>query len=66
MPGETVDVLRVPALAGIRHGFLGRRGGVSAGLFASLNVGLGSSDDREKVQETAAARWPPWHRAPGW
>jgi YfiH family protein len=33
------------------HGFLGRTGGVSTGLFASLNVGLGSSDDRVAVNE---------------
>lgn len=51
MPGETVEFLTVPALAGTRHGFLTRRGGVSSGLFASLNVGLGSSDERGLVQE---------------
>ena len=51
MPGDAVDFLTVPALAGTRHGFLTRRGGVSGGLFASLNVGLGSSDDRTCVQE---------------
>ncbi|MEK6637399.1 MAG: peptidoglycan editing factor PgeF [Pseudomonadota bacterium] len=33
------------------HGFLGRRGGVSGGLYASLNVGLGSDDDRAAVIE---------------
>lgn len=51
MPGEAVAFLTVPALAGVRHGFFTRRGGVSQGLFASLNVGLGSSDDRSLVQE---------------
>lgn len=51
MPGETVDFLTTPALAGVAHGFLTRRGGVSSGLFASLNVGLGSSDDRACVLE---------------
>lgn len=51
MPGEIVDFLTVPALAGTRHGFLTRCGGVSSGLFASLNVGLGSSDERGHVQE---------------
>lgn len=35
----------------MRHGFLGRTGGVSEGIFASLNVGLGSSDRREPVIE---------------
>ena len=51
MPGNTLDFLTVPALAGVRHGFCTRRGGVSEGLFASLNVGLGSSDQREAVLE---------------
>lgn len=43
-----------PALSGVAHGFLGRQGGVSTGLFASLNVGLGSSDDRAAVAENRA------------
>jgi YfiH family protein len=51
VPGEPVDFLAVPQLAGVRHGFLTRRGGVSQGLFASLNVGLGSSDDQALVAE---------------
>ncbi len=42
-----------PAL-GLRHGFLGRQGGVSDGIFASLNVGLGSSDAAERVRENRA------------
>jgi YfiH family protein len=33
----------------LEHGFFGRRGGYSTGLFASLNVGLGSGDDRPTV-----------------
>ncbi|MGO8915960.1 MAG: peptidoglycan editing factor PgeF [Stellaceae bacterium] len=36
---------------GIRHGFFTRDGGVSDGLFASLNCGLGSGDDAVKVAE---------------
>ena len=32
------------ALAGIRHGFFTRQGGVSDGLYATLNGGLGSRD----------------------
>jgi hypothetical protein len=51
VPGDAVEFLTVPALAGVRHGFCTRRGGVSGGLFASLNVGLGSSDDRAAVLE---------------
>jgi YfiH family protein len=41
-------------LRGIRHGFLTRRGGVSAGLYASLNCGLGSKDDQGAVVENRA------------
>ena len=39
------------ALTGIRHGFFTRAGGVSSGLYASLNGGLGSRDDAGKVLE---------------
>jgi len=33
------------------HGFFGRQGGVSEGLYASLNTGLGSDDDPNNVLE---------------
>ena len=49
--GEAVEVIVAPALEGIAHGFLGRRGGVSTGDFAGLNVGLGSEDERGAVIE---------------
>jgi polyphenol oxidase len=45
----SVEVVRAAALDGIAHGFLGRRGGVSAGIHAGLNVGVGSDDDRAAV-----------------
>lgn len=47
------EPIRSPELdvRGIRHGFFTRNGGVSGGLYASLNVGLGSSDARELVLE---------------
>ena len=35
----------------IRHGFFTREGGVSAGIFASLNCSFGSGDDVAKVAE---------------
>ena len=38
-------------LKGIRHGFFSRIGGVSKGVYHSLNCGLGSSDDTEHVIE---------------
>jgi YfiH family protein len=47
----TVEVIRTPALAGVAHGFLGRRGGVSTGVHAGLNVGLGSDDDPASIAE---------------
>lgn len=37
------------AAAGIRHGFFTRRGGVSRGAYDSLNCGLGSRDEPERV-----------------
>jgi YfiH family protein len=46
----TIDMATAPLL-GVRHGFIGRRGGVSQGIYASLNVGLGSSDAAESVRE---------------
>lgn len=47
---NTIDITRAEALGGVRHGFLGRAGGVSKGAHASLNVGLGSDDDRADVR----------------
>jgi polyphenol oxidase len=44
-----VEVIRAGALDGVAHGFLGRRGGVSQGIHAGLNVGTGSDDDRVAV-----------------
>ena len=42
------------ALTGIRHAFFTREGGVSEGLYASLNAGVGSEDDPAKVTENRA------------
>lgn len=42
------------ALQGVRHGFFGRRGGVSTGIYASLNVRLGSKDDPAAVAKNRA------------
>ena len=38
----------------VRHAFLTRVGGVSEGLFDSLNCGFGSGDDPERVAENRA------------
>jgi hypothetical protein len=47
----TVEVTRARALEAAPHGFLGRRGGVSQGVCAGLNVGLGSDDDPAAIAE---------------
>jgi len=53
-----VEVIAASALAGLPHGFLGRRGGAStgpeSGHFASLNVGLGAGDDPQTVASNRA------------
>lgn len=46
-----VETFRARALHGVAHGFLGRKGGVSTGDMASLNVGLGSQDDPALIAE---------------
>jgi YfiH family protein len=51
MEADPVEKLRSRALDGIAHGFLGRLGGVSEGVCAGLNVGLGSDDDRSAIAE---------------
>lgn len=47
------------AAKGVKHGFFTRAGGVSGGIYAELNVGFGSSDDRESVHtnRTLVAEW---------
>jgi YfiH family protein len=41
-------------LAGVRHGYFGRKGGVSTGIYDSLNCGPGSNDSPESVRENRA------------
>lgn len=41
-------------LPDVRHAFLTRRGGVSEGLYESLNCGYGSNDGAERVTENRA------------
>ena len=48
---EPVEVIRAASLGTIPHGFLGRRGGVSTGIHAGLNVGWGSDDERAAIAE---------------
>ena len=55
----TVQSPLLAALPGVRHAFFTRQGGVSKGLFDSLNVGRGSSDEAADIEENRA-------RAAGW
>jgi len=48
---NSIQPYRARALAGMPHGFFGRAGGVSTGILAGLNVGLGSTDDRAAIAE---------------
>ncbi|MBI1417828.1 MAG: peptidoglycan editing factor PgeF [Limimaricola sp.] len=45
----TLDIITADALAPLTHGFFGRAGGASSGVFAGLNCGHGSSDQHEAV-----------------
>ncbi|MDC7789146.1 peptidoglycan editing factor PgeF [Rhodoplanes sp. TEM] len=49
-----VTARSLSALPGIRHAFFTREGGVSEGLYASLNAGFGSGDDQARVAENRA------------
>jgi polyphenol oxidase len=48
---DTIEALRSTLLGDFPHGFLGRRGGISTGIFESLNCSLGSDDARDNVLE---------------
>jgi YfiH family protein len=53
---EKPDPVRAPLLdslagQGVRHGYFTRQGGVSDGIYHSLNTGPGSDDDQERVRE---------------
>ena len=54
----TLDIITSDALSPIRHGFFGRGGGASSGVFCGLNCGTGSSDQHEAVaiNRTRAAK----------
>ena len=45
---------KLKEISGIHHAFFGRRGGVSEGLYDSLNVGEGSDDDPAAIEENRA------------
>lgn len=45
----TLDIITDPLLQDTPHGFFTRQGGASSGVFAGLNCGYGSSDQKEIV-----------------
>ena len=54
---------QLAALDGVKHGFFGRKGGVSTGPYESLNIGQGSDDDvqairdnRERIRDAIGAK----------
>ncbi len=47
----TLHAKNLSAIADVAHGFFGRAGGVSKGIYASLNCGPGSGDAPEAVAE---------------
>lgn len=47
----TRESLLLSSVPGIRHAFFTRTGGVSSGIYAGLNGGLGSQDEPAKVRE---------------
>lgn len=51
---EYLKADNLQGLAGIAHGFFTRHGGVSQGIYATLNCGLGSADRRAAVAENRA------------
>jgi YfiH family protein len=46
-----LESLVLSAVPGLRHAFFNREGGVSEGIYAGLNGGIGSKDDPVKVAE---------------
>jgi YfiH family protein len=54
MGQSSLQAAALAALAGIRHAFFTRAGGVSDGVYASLNGGPGSDDAPGKVAENRA------------
>ncbi|MGH6788387.1 MAG: peptidoglycan editing factor PgeF [Pseudolabrys sp.] len=54
MTATMLQARSLAALDGISHGFFTRAGGVSQGVYATLNGGVGSSDQPDKVRENRA------------
>lgn len=46
-----IEAAELSGLTGVRHGFMTRGGGVSEGIYATLNCGIGSKDATDAVLE---------------
>jgi len=53
-PAPSLQARSLSVLPGIRHGFFTRAGGVSGGVYDSLNGGVGSNDEPARVAENRA------------
>ncbi len=51
---QTVDGFIPADQRGVFHGFFGNQGGVSGGVYASLNCGVGSNDDPSHIAKNKA------------
>lgn len=58
-PDPVQSDLLARSAPGTRHGYFTRVGGVSDGIYGSLNIGTGSADDQDRVSENRSrvARW---------
>ncbi len=52
---SALEIASLRDMPGLRHGFFGRAGGRSQGIYTSNNCGFGSSDARETVAANRAA-----------
>ena len=46
-----VNAQNLDGLNGIKHGFFGRKGGTSSGIYSSLNCGFSSNDNPKNVKQ---------------
>jgi YfiH family protein len=60
----TLESLLLSSVPGIRHAFFTRAGGVSSGIYAGLNGGLGSNDEPANVRENRRRMAAALHVAP--
>jgi YfiH family protein len=51
LSADAPPALFAEALVSVRHAFFGRQGGVSSGIYSSLNAGTGSDDDPNATRE---------------